>query len=38
MDLSSIVKMLMTLINAPLKMLQSIDRLGLFDWSGISFD
>lgn len=38
MDLNSMVKMLMTLINAPLKMLHSIDRLGLFDWSGISFD
>lgn len=38
MDLSSIVEMLIKLINAPLKMLHSIDSLGLFDWSGISFD
>lgn len=32
MDLSSIIEMLKMLINAPLKMLQSIDRLGLFNW------
>lgn len=40
MDLSSIIGMLKMLINAPLKMLHSIDTNGLniFNWDGISFD
>lgn len=38
MNLSSIVEMLKMLINAPLKMLQSIDVFKLFDWNGINFD
>ena len=38
MDLSSIIGMLKMLINAPLKMLQSIDVFELFDWDGINFD
>ena len=38
MNLSSIVEMLKMLINAPLKMLQSIDVFELFDWYGINFD
>lgn len=35
MDLSSMIKML---IDAPLKILQSMDVFGLFDWDGISFE
>lgn len=38
MDLSSIIEMLKMLINAPLKILQSIDVFELFDWDGINFD
>ena len=40
MNMSSIVEMLKMLINAPMKLLHSIDTNGLniFNWDGISFD